>query len=394
VADDDRLRFWLALRRIPRVGDGAFRDVVARLGGVASVFGARERDLVEAGCRSEAARAIASFRAWHDVDRERESARLAGVRLLCWDDDEYPTALRFIFDPPPVLWVRGRFDVGDRLAVAIVGSRKASAYGLASARRIASELAREEVTVVSGLARGIDAAAHRAAIDSGGRTIAVLGNGIDKPYPERHARLADEVAAHGVLVSEFPLGTYPAARNFPRRNRIVSGLALAAVVVEAGERSGSLITARLAAEQGREVLAVPGEADLPRTAGTHRLLRQGAAICERGADVIEAAFPWVLELRRKSPITPRSPTALGGDAKRMLDSFDATVVTLDRLIERSGLAAPRALEVLLALELEGRVVRHAGSAYSRSSERDVDRRSSQPKSGAPRSQERGADRSA
>jgi DNA processing protein len=309
------------------------------------------------------AREIEEFAGWEEADRELERARALRVDLVCLGDGRYPIGLRFIHDPPPVLYVRGALEPCDVEAIAVVGSRTASAYGLATAERLGRELARAGVTVVSGLAIGIDAAAHRGALGAGGRSIAVLGSGIDRIYPWRHRRLADEVAAAGALVSELPIGAAPEAHHFPRRNRIVSGLSLGTVVVEAGERSGSLITARLALEQGREVLAAPGEAGLDRTRGTHALVRRGARLVESGAHVLEDVMPWKLPLAADAG-AERAPHPSAA-ASRVLAAFENATEHVDRLIERSGLGVAGALEALLELELAGRVTQYPGKWFAR-----------------------------
>jgi DNA processing protein len=289
-----------------------------------------------------------------------------GIELLTLEDDRYPHALRFIFDPPPLLYVRGRLERADLEAIAVVGSRDASPYGLSTAERLGRELAAEGVTVVSGLAIGIDAAAHRGALAAGGRTIAVLGSGIDRIYPLRHQRLAAEIAESGAVVSELPLGTPPLAHHFPLRNRIVCGLSLGVVVVEATEKSGSLITARLALEQGRSVLAVPGEAGLDRTRGVHRLIRRGATLVESASDILEDVLPW--RARRPAPAGADSAKdRLSDEQMQVLAAFESATEHVDRLIERSGFNAARTLEILLDLELAGRVRRHSGMMYSRRS---------------------------
>lgn len=288
-----------------------------------------------------------------------------GARLVHAGDDEYPDALREIYDPPAALWVLGGFTRADARAVAIVGSRKASPYGIAVAERLGRELAALGLTVVSGLAIGVDGAAHRGALEAGGRTIAVLGSGIDHVYPNRHRKLAAEIAAgRGAVVSELPPGTAPLAWHFPRRNRIVAGLCRAVVVVEASEKSGSLITARLAAEEGRDVYGVPGEAGLERTRGVHRLLKQGAGILEGAEDLLAGSFPDLLESRPKTRQTRRFSDDSPGRTSRLLACFGETVVAVDELIERSGLPTAEVLELLLDLEIAGRVVRHPGPAYS------------------------------
>jgi DNA processing protein len=295
---------------------------------------------------------------------EIERAKRLGVDLLALEDERYPHALRFIFDPPPVLYVKGRIERADLEAIAIVGSRDASAYGLSTAERLGRELAAEGVTVVSGLAIGIDAAAHRGALAAGGRTIAVLGSGIDQIYPHRHRRLAAQIAESGAVVSEQPFGAPPRAHHFPLRNRIVSGLSLAVVVVEAGEKSGSLITARLALEQGRSVLAVPGEAGLDRTRGVHRLIRRGATLVESASDILDDMLPWRAS-RALAASVLGAEGRLSIDHRRVLAAFETTTEHIDRLIERSGFNAARTLEILLELELAGRVRRHAGMVFAK-----------------------------
>ena len=362
---DQRLRSWLALRSIRGIGDVTARRLWEVFGSGEAALRASPAALADAGLNRHVVGEVRRFAGWSDVDREMAQARTLGVELLCLDDEHYPKGLRFTADPPPVLYVKGQIEPADTEAIAVVGSRAASPYGLAVAERIARELAEQSITVVSGLAAGIDAAAHRGALDGGGRTIAVLGCGIDQVYPFRHRRLAAELTRRGALVSELPLGTPPLGPNFPRRNRIVSGLTLGVVVVEASERSGSLITARLALEQGREVFAVPGEAGLDRTRGTHRLLRQGARLVEGAADVIEEALPWRMERTERG--FPRPGRSISSDAVRMLGAFENVAEHVDRLIERSGFDPSRALQTLLELELAGEVLRHPGMTYVRRS---------------------------
>jgi DNA processing protein len=359
------LRCWLALRSIRGIGDVTARRLFEVFGSGDAVLRASAAALEDAGLKKHAVGDVRRFAGWFDVDREMARAQTLGVDLLSLDDARYPKGLRFTADPPPVLYVKGRIEPADTEAIAVVGSRVASTYGLAVAERLARELAEQGITVVSGLAVGIDAAAHHGALDGGGRTIAVLGCGIDQVYPFHHRRLAAEIARRGALVSELRLGTPPLGPNFPRRNRIVSGLALGVVVVEASERSGSLITARLALEQGREVFAVPGEAGLDRTRGTHRLLRQGACLVEGAADVIEDALPWRVERVKSGSQKPGS--SISSDAVRMLAAFENVAEHVDRLIERSGFDPSRALQALLELELTGEVLRQPGMTYARRS---------------------------
>ena len=355
MADD--LRASIALLAAQGVGVGGFWRLVARFGRPSEVLACPVDVLSGAGVPEPIVTAIVIAGSDPMPGSILRAVAAAGARAICFLDAEYPKALRFIFDPPPVLYLRGGISAADSEAVAVVGSRSASGYGLDSATWIATGLARRGVTVVSGLARGIDTAAHRAALGAGGRTIAVLGNGIDRVYPVRNAGLASEIEASGAVISELPPGVPAAAFRFPQRNRIVSGLSLAVVVVEAGARSGSLITARLAAEQGREVCAVPGRIRSPETRGAHRLLQDGAALVESGEDVIAAAIPWRFaegagETSRPGGLLGRLP---GSGARRHLDE----------LAKESELPTARLLEELLDLELRGFIVRHAGMYFSR-----------------------------
>jgi DNA processing protein len=321
--------------------------------------GRRPADLVH----DFAARAPADGRADVETLRRRAESILArateqGVDVVAWHDPAYPTALAAIADPPPVLWLRGARAALEAPAVAIVGSRAGSAYALAVAERLAADLAARGLTIVSGLARGVDSAAHRGALAAPGITIAVLGSGVDVVYPREHRPLALEIARQGAVLSELPPGTPPLARFFPLRNRIISGLVRAVIVVEAGERSGSLITARCALDQGREVLAVPGSVLNDRNRGGHALLRDGAKIVETADDILE-------ELGL--PAAPgRSRTAGAAPADPVLACLDVgEACDLDQIAERSGLTVARLLPRLFALELQGLVRRVGGGRFVR-----------------------------
>lgn len=299
-------------------------------------------------------------------------------RGLARDEAEYPALLRPVPDAPETLYVRGRLVEGDVLAVAIVGSRRATPYGLDVAGAIAADLAARGVTIVSGLARGIDSAAHRGALRVGGRTIAVLGSGVDVIYPSENQRLAEEIVERGALVSQFASGTPPLPHHFPTRNRVIAGMSLAVVVVEATERSGSLITARLAAELGREILAVPGRVTAAESRGANRLIQDGAALALDWEDVVA-----VLPERWKACLgTPTATGAVEGRgaaeagsseyddgvtvaARQVLALLGEDPVDIDHVIERSGLGAGRVSAALLDLELEGRVRQMAGKRFVR-----------------------------
>jgi len=304
--------------------------------------------------------------AWREDAPGWPSARPAPVRQIDRGDAEYPAHLREIPAPPDRLWVRGGLVDEDALAVAIVGSRRATPFGLELAERLAGDLAARGITVVSGLARGIDSAAHRGALEARGRTIAVLGSGVDVVYPPENRRLAARIAERGALVSQFAPGAPALAHHFPVRNRIIAGLSLGVVVVEAAEQSGTLITAGHAGDLGREVMAVPGRAGAPTSRGTHKLIRDGAALVESWEDVV-ALLParWRACMAAVAP--PSSPGPEPEDS--LLSLIGAEPVSMEELIERSGLAASRAAARLLALELEGRIRQLPGKRFVRAARR-------------------------
>jgi DNA processing protein len=331
------VRLWRSMAEQLRAGIGP-RSILER------TAAERWRDCPDklAGHRSRAARLA-------------ERAHL-GVLLVPWGDPRYPPQLTTIVDPPPVLWVRGSIEALARTAVAIVGSRAGSPYALAVAERLATDLASRGVVIVSGLARGVDAAAHRGALQTSGSTIGVLGSGIDVMYPREHDVLARDMCERGALVSELVPGTPPQKRFFPQRNRIISGLARAVVVIEAGERSGSLITARMALEQGRDVLAVPGNVLTGRNRGAHGLLRDGAKIVETADDILE-------ELRVPRGAPGARPDAGEDPVLGALPPGEAC--DLDGISGRSGLDPSALLPRLLELELQGIVRRVGGGRFLR-----------------------------
>lgn len=291
-----------------------------------------------------------------DAIRRADAASIAAIP---WSAAAYPAALTTLADPPPVLWTRGRVDVLSAPSVAIVGSRAASPYGLAVAEQLAADLAASGLVIVSGLARGVDSAAHRGALSAGGQTVAVLGSGADVIYPPEHAALAASIDANGAVVSELVPGTGPQPWFFPLRNRIISGLSRAVVVIEASEKSGSLITARCALDQGRDVLAVPGNVLTGRSRGAHALLKDGAKIVECADDILEE-----LGMAPAVRLGDGEVPARGGDP--ILDCLvPGEASDLDEISERSGLQAPRLLPRLFELELQGLVRRVGGGRFMR-----------------------------
>jgi DNA processing protein len=353
------------------------------------IFASSVRDLMRAGVSQRVARAIAEFQDFDPLERELCELPRFNARMVRWTDADYPPNLRQISDPPPFVFVRGDVPLADPHCVAVVGARAASEAGLRMAERLGFELAAKGFVVVSGLARGIDGAAHRGALSAGGRTIAVMGSGIDVIYPPEHRGLADSIlSGGGALLSELPIGTQPLGENFPARNRILSGLCLGVVIVEAAERSGSLITARMALEQNRQVFAVPGSPLSGKARGSNRLLKEGAILIDCVEDVIEELAPQLQGQISKQPatpkagsthkITPTKPAGFGRDtrvsglessnvkeAKSIIDVFrEDERLHVDAIIEASRLDAQTVLRLLLEMELHGIVAQHPGKLFS------------------------------
>lgn len=292
------------------------------------------------------------------VEKEIRSAEKIGAKLVTGEDENYPAHLKHIYDPPPLLYVHGELRPEDSRAVAVVGSRNPTSYGQAAAERISRGLASRGVTVVSGMARGVDSCAHRGALLAGGRTIGVLGCGLDVVYPPEHRELYKQVAAQGAVVSEFPLGTPPDRDHFPIRNRIISGLSLGVAVVEATLRSGSLITARLALEQGRDVYAVPGNVDSARSAGANRLIKQGAKLVTHAEDILEEILP----LAPPAAEAPSRP-AFSAEEERVFAALEEESLHIDELMARCGLPSARISAILLSLELAGHIRQLPGKRF-------------------------------
>jgi DNA processing protein len=383
--------YWLALRRARGVGPRTCKLLIEKFGAPEKIFQLTSEEIAAAGVPRNTARSITEFRDFEALEKELCELPNIGARLIKWSDADYPSNLRQIADPPPFLFVRGPAQLTDGNCIAVVGARMAQRLGL--------ELAAKGFTVVSGLARGIDGEAHQGALDAHGKTLAVLGCGVDVIYPAEHRKLAEAIiAGGGALISELPIGTQPLAENFPTRNRILSGLCLGVVIVEAAEKSGSLITARMALEQDRQVFAVPGSPLSGKTRGSNRLLKEGAKLVECVEDVVEelapqmigAGRPRVAERTPVAPIeqVPAPPTSnttarpevvwvtqSPEDAKSLEGPIDSTTTILnnlkesdrlhvDSIIESSGLNAQTVLRLLLELELEGRVTQHPGKLFS------------------------------
>ncbi len=350
---------WIGLSMVKGIGPARFRRLLTHFGTATEAWQAPRQALQEAGLPAGVTETLLRLR--RDVRLPELWARWQqqGITVLTWEDAAYPHRLKQVETAPPVLYVKGTLAPEDDWAMAVVGTRKVSAYGRQVADEIAALLAEHGITVVSGLARGVDAIAHRAALRAGGRTLAVLGSGVDRIYPPEHRHLADEIAAHGALLSEYPPGTRAEARNFPPRNRIIAGLSIATVVVEAGRKSGALITAAFAAEQGRDVLAVPGNIYAPQSEGTNWLIGQGARPLTAAEDVLDALDITLLPQRRAARKTlPADPTE-----QRLLDVLSTEPAHIDEISARCGLPVAQVSATLALMELKGLVQAVGGMQY-------------------------------
>jgi DNA processing protein len=364
----DELADALRLALISGVGPRLRKALLEEFGTAGAVLSAAPSDLRRVqGIGPELTRRIAVAKDDIDVQEEIERCAANRITILTESDPAYPRMLREIYDPPGILFVRGKILPPDAIAIAIVGSRHATQYGLAQAERLAGSLARAGITIVSGLARGIDSAAHRGALAAGGRTLAVLGSGVLNMYPPEHAGLAAEVVAQGAVMSESPPLSPPLSGAFPQRNRIISGLSLGVLVVEASTQSGALISARHAMEQGREVFAVPGRVDNRMARGCHRLIRDGAKLVETADDILEELGPLV------APTLSASGEAVHHPAELLLNEFEQQVLacissdptTIDNVVATSKLPTPQVLSTISVLEMRHLIRRLGGNRISR-----------------------------
>ncbi len=359
---NDEKKITVALNTVPGFRAALFHRSLSRFSSAAGILKAGKESLTSVpGVGKAVAEAVASLEAEEAWQREREKAGEWGVDIVTFFDEGYPDILRQIHDPPPVLYLRGSITAADAHSLAIVGSRAATVYGKATAERFARALAGRGVTVVSGLARGIDSNAHRGALEGGGRTIAVLGSGMDRLYPPENSRLAAEIASSGAVVTEFPFGSGPEKRHFPMRNRTISGLSMGLIVVEAAVRSGALITAHLAMEQGREVFAVPGNVSSSRSDGPNGLIRDGACLVRNIDDVFEE-LPY---LAHRGRATSDGLAALTDDERVILDRLGHEPLTVDEVIRQSPVPSSRTVSILTALEVKGLIRQHAGRRFVR-----------------------------
>ena len=360
-------RFWLALIRAPGVGPAYGARLLEQFGDPETALKARSSAWKAAGIP---AALHAGLKNLDEAGIEQDLKWLSGENrgLLTRDDPRYPERLREIAHAPLVLFHQGDPGILSRAQLAVVGARSATPQGLETAEAFAAELTRRGLLITSGLAQGIDGAAHRGALAAGGATVAVCGTGLDRVYPARHRELAHEIAVKGVLISEFPTGTPPLAENFPRRNRLLSGLSLGVLVVEAAPQSGSLITARLALEQGREVFAIPGSIHSPLSRGGHALIRQGAKLTETVHDILEELAPLLgdeFELGPGADDGVEIAEKLDPGLKSVLEALGFEATPFDVLVERLSMPLEALSSALLTLELQGRIASAPGGAYLR-----------------------------
>jgi len=356
MSDAEELKYWVALSGIPGMGRIRIGQLREHFGSLQNAWKAPEGKLKQAGLDSRSIDALLTLRPRISVDAEMERLERHKVRALACEDPSYPSRLREIYDYPPVLYVKGSLPAEHEPCLAIVGTRRSTVYGRQVTEEIVADLARSNITIISGLARGIDSVAHRAALDAGGKTVAVFGSGLDIVYPGENAKLAQAIVEHGALVSEYPLGVKPKAENFPMRNRIMSGLSLGVLVVEAGERSGALITAQQAVEQNREVFAIPGSILSPASQGTNRLIQEGAKLVRNYTDILqELNLTIVVQQAEIKEFSPANETE-----SAILKQLSAEPNHIDEICRRSGLTMPEVSSTLAMLELRG-IARQVGS---------------------------------
>lgn len=350
------LKYWVGFSLIPRIGRVKLSRLESHFGNMEAAWQANPGELSHAGLDKGSVNAIVNGRPKISLEAEMEKLERHGVKTFTCRDEGYPARLKQIYDYPPILYVKGTILPQDEWCLAVVGTRKATVYGRQAAEEIAADLARNKITIVSGLARGIDSIAHRGALEAGGRTIAVFGCGLDIVYPSENASLAQTIADNGALISEFPLGTEPRRENFPLRNRIMSGLSLGVLVVEAGDTSGAMITARLALEQNREVFAVPGSILSPTSRGTNNLIQEGAKLIRDYTDILEElnlrAVAHQIEVKE---VIPASDTE-----SLLLKLLSAEPIHIDEVCRSSGLPVATVSSTLAMMELKG-MVRQVGT---------------------------------
>ena len=364
----DNILPWFILKSAPGIGDLLFKRLIDRFNSPELVFEASREDLVEVdGITPRLAAAIKQCKINDSVKKDLDLVMQKRYKIVTMTDTEYPPLLLQIPDPPPFLYVLGRLN-GSIRNIAVVGSRNATRYGISTTRRLCHDLAKFKMTIASGMAVGIDSAAHEGALMGKGNTIAVLGSGLERVYPEQNRKLFHQIAQNGAVISEFPLKTEPDAHNFPRRNRIISGMSLGTVVVEATKRSGSLITARLAAEQNRDVFAVPGSIQSFKSTGTHTLIKQGAKLVEHAQDIMDELSHMIktpVEKNKSADNKTKIISQLSPDERLVFESIEPYPVHIDDIARKLSIEAGRLSSILLQLELKGIVQQSPGKFFSK-----------------------------
>lgn len=356
------IRYWVGLSLVPEVGPVMSRKLLSELGSPENIFEAGTDDLLAIrGLGKEKAAGIKAFRHWEMVEKILKATEKKGIRIVGYHDPNYPDVLKEVDGAPVVLYMKGDYCREDRFGIAVVGSRKHTGYGEVVTRKISSELASSGFTIISGMARGIDTFSHESALAAGGRTIAVLGSGLDVYYPAENKGLMEKIVLSGCAISEFPPGTMPNRENFPRRNRLISGLSLGVLVVEATSDSGSLITANYALEQNKEVFAVPGQITSRNSEGTNGLIKQGAKVVSVSEDIIEELAPVLRGFIRKNDCRP--PAEISEEEGRMCGFLAREPKHVDLLSRESGLPVHLILNLLLSLELKGVVRQSNGKRF-------------------------------
>jgi DNA processing protein len=357
---DLNLKYWLGFNLVKGIGPAKLKVLIDRFGDVEGAWRASDGDLAALGLDRRTINTFLQTRSSVDLDTELQKVRDARVDLLVWDSPGYPRYLKEISHPPPVLYIRGAIHETDEWAIAVVGTRRKTAYGRQVTKDLVRGLVNNNVTIVSGLARGIDSIAHEAAVDMGGRTIAVLGSGLDIIYPSENRTLANRIInGQGALISEFPIGTKPEGKNFPPRNRVISGLSMGVIVVEAGKRSGALITADFALEQDREVFAVPGNVTSPASRGTNSLIQEGAKLVRNVEDVLEELN--MVMVQEKAAVQMSMPES--AEEAQLLKNLTHQPVHIDELIQQAGLPSSLVSSTLTLMELKGMVRQVGGMQY-------------------------------
>lgn len=355
---DDK-KYWVGFNLIKGIGAVRMQGLVAYFGDLESAWKADPADLTRAGLNAKLVERVLGARKQINLDQVWAKIEAQGIQIFTWQDESYPARLREIDQPPPVLYLRGEYLPDDVFAVAIVGTRKVTPYGRQVTEEVASFLAANGITIISGLARGVDAIAHQTALKAGGRTLAVLGSGVDKIYPPEHRGLAEQMLTRGAIISDYAVGTPPDASNFPPRNRIISGLSLAVVVIEAAETSGSLITAEFAAEQGRDVFAVPGNILAPQSKGTNKLIQNGALPLLSPGDLMQALdLTRIGEKKMVRKLVPSDETEA-----RVLDALGSEPLHVDEIRNLTSLPIEKVSATLALMELKGMVRQVGGMNY-------------------------------